>query len=147
MMQDTEHQEASILEYCRRNNINIDRIIRDEGISAFSKDISARDGFLEVLDLAHKGQVDNLIVFETSRISRNFIEGQTVVDTLTKCNVKIHCVTDNAIINESDLNQLMNAFKFFFNQKASKETGDRVRSAHQLLRSQGKWASGTIPYG
>lgn len=145
--QDTAHQEASILDYCRRNNINIDRVIRDEGISAFSKDISARDGFLEVLDLAHKGQVDNLVVFETSRISRNFIEGQTVVDTLTKCNVKIHCVTDNAIINESDLNQLMNAFKFFFNQKASKETGERVRSAHQLLRSQGKWASGTIPYG
>ena len=145
--QDTAHQEASILEYCRRNNINIDRIIRDEGISAFSKDISARDGFLEVLDLAHKGQVDNLVVFETSRISRNFIEGQTVVDTLTKCNVKIHCVTDNAIINESDLNQLMNAFKFFFNQKASKETGERVKSAHQLLRSQGKHAAGALPYG
>lgn len=145
--QSTEHQEASILEYCRRNNITIDRIIRDEGISAFSKDISFRDGFLEVLDLANKGRINNLVVFETSRISRNFIEGQTVVDTLTKCNVKLHSVTDNAIINESELNQLMNAFKFFFNQKASKETGERVRSAHQLLRNQGKHAAGALPYG
>ena len=146
-MQDTAHQESSIIDYCRRNSISIDRIIRDEGISAFSKDISARDGFLEILDMAQKGLIDNLIVFETSRISRNFIEGQTVVDTLTKCNVKIHCVTDNAIINESELNQLMNAFKFFFNQKASKETGLRVKSAHELLRQQGKWAAGALPYG
>ena len=145
--QSTEHQEASILEYCRRNNLTIDKIIRDEGISAFSKDISFRDGFLEVLELANKGQINNLVVFETSRISRNFIEGQTVVDTLTKCNVKLHSVTDNAIINESELNQLMNAFKFFFNQKASKETGERVRSAHQLLRNQGKHAAGALPYG
>ena len=146
-MQDTAHQETSILDYAKRNNLTIDRIIRDEGISAFSKDISCRDGFLEVLELANKGLVDNLVVFETSRISRNFIEGQTVVDTLTKCNVKLHSVTDNAIINESELNQLMNAFKFFFNQKASKETGERVRSAHQLLRNQGKHAAGALPYG
>ena len=134
-----QHQESSIIDYCRRNNIVIDRTIKDEGISAFRKDVSARDGFTEVLDMAQKGLIDNLIIFETSRISRNFIEGQTVVDTLTKCNVKIHCVTDNAIINESELNQLMNAFKFFFNQKASKETGERVKSAQQFLRSQGKW--------
>ena len=142
-----QHQESSIIDYCRRNNIVIDRTIKDEGISAFRKDVSARDGFTEVLDMAQKGLIDNLIIFETSRISRNFIEGQTVVDTLTKCNVKIHCVTDNAIINESELNQLMNAFKFFFNQKASVETGRRVKSAHELLRQQGKWAAGALPYG
>ena len=146
-LQDTAHQEASILDYCKRNNIDPDRIIRDEGISAYRKDIRARDGFLEILDMARKGMVDNLIVFETSRISRNFIEGQTVVDTLSQCNVKIHSVTDNSIINESELNQLMNAFKFFFNQKASKETSNRVKSAQNLLRSQGKHAAGGIPYG
>ena len=146
-LQDTAHQEASILDYCKRNNIDPDRIIRDEGISAYRKDISARDGFLEILDMAREGMVDNLIVFETSRISRNFIEGQTVVDTLSQCNVKIHSVTDNSIINESELNKLMNAFKFFFNQKASQETGKRVKSAHELLRQQGKWAAGALPYG
>jgi uncharacterized coiled-coil protein SlyX len=41
----------------------------------------------------------------------------------------------------------MIAFRSFMNQKASKETGDRVRSAHQLLRNQGKWPAGTVPYG
>lgn len=145
--QDTAHQESSIIAYAQRNNITIDRIIKDEGISAFRKDVSARDGFLEVLQLAHKGQIDNLIVFETSRISRQFIESQTLIDELTRCNVKIHSVGDNSIINQNELDQLMIAFRSFMNQKASKETGLRVKSAHQLLRDQGKWPAGTVPYG
>ena len=54
-IQDTAHQEASIVAYCSRNNITIDETISDEAISAYKKDISARDGMLTVLDLAHKG--------------------------------------------------------------------------------------------
>mgnify|MGYP003290793081 CR=1 FL=1 len=145
--QDVQHQESSILAYAQRNNITIDRVIKDEGISAFRKDVSARDGFLEVLNLAHKGEVDNLIVFETSRISRQFIESQTLIDELTRCNVKIHSVGDNSIINAQELDQLMIAFRSFMNQKASKETGLRVKSAHSKLRAEGKWPAGTVPYG
>ena len=145
--QDVQHQEHSIAAYAQRNNIIIDRIIRDEGISAFRKDVSARDGFLEILTLARKGQVDNLLVFETSRISRQFIESQTLIDELTRYNVKIHSVSDNSIINQNELDQLMIAFRSFMNQKASKETGMRVKSAHSKLRSEGKWPAGTVPYG
>ncbi len=146
-VQDTEHQESSILAYAQRNNITIDKVIKDEGVSAFRKDVSARDGFLEILDLSHKGQIDNLIVFESSRISRQFIESQTLIDELTRCNVKIHSVSDNSIINQNELDQLMIAFRSFMNQKASRETGQRVKSAHELLRQQGKWPAGTVPYG
>jgi DNA invertase Pin-like site-specific DNA recombinase len=142
-----QHQELSITAYAKRNNLTIDRIIKDEGISAFRKDVSARDGFLEVLDLARKGEVENLIIFETSRISRQFLESQTLIDELTRCNVKIHSVGDNSIINQNELDQLMIAFRSFMNQKASKETGLRVKSAHSKLRAEGKWAAGALPYG
>ena len=145
--QDVQHQESSIITYAQRNNITIDRIIKDEGVSAFRKDVSSREGFLEVLDLAKKGEVESLLVFETSRISRQFIESQTLIDELTRCGVKIHSTSDNSIINAQELDQLMIAFRSFMNQKASKETGIRVKSAHELLRQQGKWAAGTVPFG
>ena len=146
-VQDVQHQESSIMDYAKRNNITIDKVIKDEGVSAYRKDISARVGFLEILDLARKGQIDNLLVFETSRISRQFIESQTIIDELTRYNVKIHSVSDNSIINQQEIDQLMIAFRSFMNQKASQETGKRVKSAHELLRQQGKWAAGSIPYG
>lgn len=146
-VQDVQHQESSIIDYAKRNNITIDKVIKDEGISAYKKDISARAGFLEVLDMARKGDIDNLLVFEMSRISRQFIESQTIIDELTRCNVKIHSVSDNSIINQQEIDQLMIAFRSFMNQKASQETGKRVKSAHELLRQQGKWAAGALPYG
>ena len=145
--QDVQHQEASILNYCNRNNITIDEIIKDEGISAYRKDVSAREGFSRLLEMAHNGLIENLVVFESSRISRQFIEAQTLIDELTRCNVKIHSVSDNSIINKNELDQLMIAFRSFFNQKASRDTGMRVKSAHELLRKQGKHAAGALPYG
>lgn len=145
-MQSTEHQENSIKDYCSRNDIKIDKIIKDEGISAYSKDVTARK-FTEILHLAHLGQIENLIVFESSRISRQFIEGQTLIDELTKCNVSIHSVMDNRIINKDELDQLFNSFKFFMNQKASKETSERIKSSKKLLKEQGRYLGGKVLTG
>ena len=137
--QSTQHQLNSIKEYCKRNNITIDKVIRDEGISAYSKDVTARKGFQEVLHLGHQGLINNLITYESSRISRNFIEGQTLVDELTKCNVVIHSVMDNGVINQNELDQLFNSFKFFMNMKESRKTSERIKSSKKLLREQGKY--------
>ena len=146
-LQDVQHQENSINDYAKKNNLTIDKIIKDEGISAYSKDVTARKGFQEILHLAHLGQINNLIVFESSRISRQFIEGQTLIDELTKCNVSIHSVVDNRIINQNELDQLFNSFKFFMNQKASKETSDRIKSSKKLCKSQGRYLGGRILVG
>ena len=146
-IQDVRHQENSIKDYCNKNNIVIDKIIKDEGISAYSKDVTARKGFQEVLHLGHLGKIDNLIVFESSRISRQFIEGQTIIDELTKCNVSIHSVMDNRIINQDELDQLFNSFKFFMNQKASKETSERIKSSKKLCKEQGRYLGGKVLTG
>lgn len=138
-MQSTEHQLNSVKEYAKKNDITIDKIITDEGISAYSKSASSRAGMTEVLHLGHQGKINNLIVFESSRISRRFIEGQTLIDELTKCNVSIHSVMDNRIINQEEIDQLYNSFKFFMNQKASKETSERIKSSKKLCRQQGRY--------
>lgn len=145
--QSTQHQLNSIKEYCKRNNITIDKVIRDEGISAYSKDVSARKGFQEVLHLGHQGLINNLITYESSRISRNFIEGQTLVDELTKCNVVIHSVMDNGVINQNELDQLFNSFKFFMNMKESRKTSERIKSSKRLLKEQGKFLGHPILTG
>lgn len=146
-LQDTQHQENSCKEYAKRNDIAIDKIYRDEGISAYSKDVSARKSFSEILHLAHQGKIQHLVVFESSRISRRFAEGITIIEELTRCNVLVHSVVDNRIINKEDLDQLFNSFKFFMNQKASRETSDRIKSSKKLCREQGRYLGGKILTG
>lgn len=145
--QDTEHQVQSINEYAARNSIAIDKYISDEGLSGFKLDVEQRPGIQDVLHLVQQDKVANLLIFESSRISRRMVQYQTVMDTFTQHNVKVHSVSENTILNAHDIDRLLNAFKGWMAEMSSVETGKRVKSAHQLLREQGKWAAGALPYG
>lgn len=145
--QDTEHQIKSINDYAAKNSIAIDKYISDEGLSGFKLDVEQRPGIQEVLHLVQQDKVANLLIFESSRISRRMVQYQTVMDTFTQHNVKVHSVSENTILNAHDIDKLLNAFKGWMAEQSSIETGKRVKSAHELLRQQGKWAAGALPYG
>lgn len=145
--QDTDHQVKSINEYAARNNMTIDKYISDEGLSGFKLDVEQRPGIQEVLHLVQQDKVANLFIFESSRISRRMVQYQTVMDIFTQHNTKVHSISENTILNAHDIDRLLNAFKGWMAEQSSIETGRRVKSAHAKLRAEGKWASGTIPYG
>ena len=145
--QDTDHQIKSINDYAARNNITIDKYISDEGLSGFRLDISQRPGIQEVIQLVQQDKVANLLIFESSRISRKMVQYQTVMDIFTQHNTKVHSISENTILNAHDIDRLLNAFKGWMAEQSSIETGRRVKSAHSKLRAEGKWAAGTVPYG
>ena len=145
--QDIDHQVKSINEYAAKNNITIDKYISDEGLSGFRLDITQRPGILEVISLVRQDKVENLLIFESSRISRKMVQYQTVIDTFTQHNTRVHSVSENTILNAHDIDRLLNAFKGWMAEQSSIETGKRVKSAHALLREQGKHAAGALPYG
>ena len=72
--QSLEQQKRAINEYADNHNLIIDRFIEDFGISAYKKTFEARDGILEVLELAEQGLVSDLLLFESSRLSRRYGE-------------------------------------------------------------------------
>ena len=145
--QDTDHQIKSINDYAARNNITIDKYISDEGLSGFRLDISQRPGIQDVIQLVQQDKVANLLIFESSRISRKMVQYQTVMDIFTQHNTKVHSISENTILNAHDIDRLLNAFKGWMAEQSSIETGRRVKSAHSKLRAEGKWAAGTVPYG
>ena len=145
--QDTDHQIKSINDYAARNNITIDKYVSDEGLSGFRLDISQRPGIQEVIQLVQQDKVANLLIFESSRISRKMVQYQTVMDIFTQHNTRVHSISENTILNAHDIDRLLNAFKGWMAEQSSIETGRRVKSAHSKLRAEGKWAAGTVPYG
>ncbi|MBQ8192532.1 MAG: recombinase family protein [Bacilli bacterium] len=145
-LQDTEHQKQSILSYCKANNITIDKTYEDNAISAYRKDITARNGILDLLADAKSGKIDIVFIFESSRLSRNMYEGLNLVQELTLCNVKIYSIKDNNYINQSEIDSLLNAVKFFINNQESKNISARTKSALQLRKEQGIHLGG-VPWG
>ena len=146
-MQSTQHQIASIEAYCKANGLIIDKTITDEAISAYKNTLDKRTGLVEVLELANKGVIQNLIIFEQSRLSRRFAESVNIIDTLTKCGVLIHSISDNGVINKAEIDQLLLSFKGWFDMHASKQTGLRVKSKQNQLKAEGLYYAGATPWG
>lgn len=146
--QNVEHQIQSCKQYCEQHNLKVLDIIKDEGISAYKKDYTAREGIQQILQLSHEGKIDNLIVFESSRISRRMLEAQLLIAQLTDNGSIIHSVTEG-IINSKDneLCELLNSIRAFNNQSSSRQTSQRIISSKKLLAKERKWQGGQLPIG
>ena len=145
--QTLDQQKKAINEYASAHNLTIDRFIEDFGISAYSKSFEAREGLLEIINLAEQGLVTDLLLFESSRLSRRYGESVSLIERLTMKGVKIHSIVDNGIINQNDLDSLMNAFRSYMNQNASKLTSERIKSKLAHLRQQGLYTGGSVTWG
>lgn len=145
--QTLDQQKKAINEYAAAHNLTVDRFIEDFGISAYRKTFEAREGLLEILNLAEQGLVSDLILFESSRLSRRYGESVSLIERLTMKGVKIHSIVDNGIINQNDLDSLMNAFRSYMNQNASKLTSERIKSKLAHLRQQGLYTGGSVTWG
>lgn len=144
--QDETHQKESINKYCASNNINIERFIVDHGVSGFKTDIQDRQGLQKILSLAQEGEIDKLIIFESSRLSRNHIQSLVVISELSKYDVKIVSVTEG-IINEGETSELLNSIRAFINQTESKKMGIRIKSAKDLMVKNNQFLGGSVPLG
>lgn len=146
-IQTIEQQQKAIEEYAATHSLTIDKFIADEGISAYKKSFDARDGLLEVLDLAEQGVLTDLLLFETSRISRRYGESVGLFDRLTSKGIRIHSVVDGGIVNAHEIDQLMLAFRSWANQQSSKLTSERIKAKLAHLKDQGLYIGGTPLWG
>lgn len=144
--QDTAHQKNSIEAFALAHNLTIDEYY-EEYISAYKTSIEDREEIQKIKQLAINGELEALIVFEQSRLARNMVDAISILDTLTRCNVKVYSVKDGKCINQNDLDKLMNAFTSYFSEQASRDTSARVKSAKKMARERGEFLGGPLPYG
>ena len=68
--QETLSQEQAINDFCKKNNITIDKWIIEEGTSGFKVPMNERKDLNEIRNLAIEGKLDKLIIFNLDRIGR-----------------------------------------------------------------------------
>ena len=146
-LQTIEQQRQAIEKYAKTHKMTIDKFIADEGVSAYRKSFNARSGLLEVLELAEQNLITDLLLFETSRISRRYGESVGLFDRLTSKGIKIHSVVDGGVINAHEIDQLMIAFRSWANQQASKLTSERIKAKQAHLKQQGLFIGGSVAWG
>lgn len=145
--QDLEHQIKSCNEYCQQNNLQIVDTIEEFNVSAYSTKTSDRKELQKLLTLAYEGKFQHLVVFESSRLSRNHVTGQTIMLQLTEYNITVHSVSEGILNKNEEIDSLLNSIRFYSNQLSSKHTSQRIRSAKNKLAENCGWLGNNLPIG
>ena len=90
-----ETQRKQIKDYCEINNLVLDQIIIDEGISGGGDKTMLRDGYNRIISLIEEGKVDNLVVISISRWGRNLGETYKSVKLMGDKDTKFISIKEN----------------------------------------------------
>ena len=90
-----ETQKKMILDFCDINNIKLDEIIIDDGISGSGEKTNKRNGYNSVMEMIENSEVNNLIVISISRWGRNLGEIYKSVELMTKKDVNFFSIKEN----------------------------------------------------
>ena len=140
-----ETQTKLITDFCNNNEIHLDEIICDEGISGSGEKTNKRDGYNNILNMINKGEVDTLVVISISRWGRNLGEIYNSVNLMTEKGVKFLSIKENidtsSVYGRFTINLLSSLFEMEL--ELCKE---RVRDTLMVKRNNNKVYSPT-PFG
>ncbi|TPR26248.1 recombinase family protein [Apilactobacillus micheneri] len=100
-----EAQKNKIQNYCKTNNLILDKIYSDEGISGSS--IAKRPGIQELIYDAKQKMFDTVVVWKNSRIARNTRDLLSMVDVFQK-----HGISFASVSEKIDLDSAQGRFMF-----------------------------------
>ena len=90
-----ETQTKLITDFCNNNEIHLDEIICDEGISGSGEKTDKRDGYNSVINMIENNEIDTLVVVSISRWGRNLGEIYKSVNLMTDKGIKFLSIKEN----------------------------------------------------
>ena len=142
-----EYQESTVREYCRRNNLNIIALFKDNGEDSYTFD---RPDYraLEVFLKKFKGECQYLIVLDHDRFSRNLPEAlMKIADLESNHGVKVLSTNERVDLDTSDPDVFMKrAFDYMIANKELFTIRNRTRQGIRNAKENGRYL-GRAPYG
>lgn len=138
-----DNQKAKIRVYCELKEMELVEIVEDAGISA--KNLN-RPGAQRVLEMAHRKEVDAVVIYKLDRMFRSTVDALETTKLFDRWNVSFH-----SILETLDTKSAMG--KFFFTLTAALAEmergiiGERTKAALKHKRSLNEKTGGDVPFG
>lgn len=119
----------------------------DDGYSGKQLD---RPGFMELIELARKQEIDCIIVKDFSRFARDYIEiGDYLEQIFPFLGIRFISINDHydSDKNKSKTLELDVVFKNYIYDTYSRDTSKKIRATRLKLAKEGSFASRYAPYG
>ena len=119
----------------------------DDGFSGTTFD---RPSFKEMFDDVISGRINAIIVKDLSRLGRDHIKvGKYLEQIFPLYDLRLIAINDNidSFLRPESLNDFMVPMKNLINETYAKDISKKVSSSYMTMAKQGKFVSGTSPYG
>lgn len=147
--QDTvENQQILLEEFIKAQpDIEIYKTYIDNGFSGINFE---RPAFQKMMEDIRKGNVNCIIVKDLSRFGRNYLEmGNYLENLFPTLKIRFISITDHFdtfSLNCSD-NDLVIPLKNIINEIYAKDISQKIHSALDIKKQEGKYGGGVAPYG
>ena len=138
-----ENQLNRLRDYCKYHRFQNIIELSDEGISG--KSASNRPGFLEMLELVKKHQVENVIVYSLSRFARNTLDTINIMNMFIKCDVSFHSLSES-LDTSTAIGRFFLTTLAGLSQLEREQISERTRSVLQMKKQNGERV-GQIAFG
>ncbi|GFR36264.1 recombinase family protein [Thermobrachium celere] len=138
-------QLDAIKEYCVKNNYNLLRYYEDAGISGtkFEERPELQKMLNDIVRNKNKDNIDTIIVWKLSRLSRNMIDLAKIIEFLYKENINLICISEGIDTN----NSLGKGFLYMTGIFAEMERDSIVENCKLGMKERalsGKWNGGRV---
>lgn len=142
-----EYQESSIKEYCRRNQLNVIGLFKDNGESSYTfdrPDYKALEAYLR----KYKGECQYLIVLDHDRFSRNLPEAlMKIAELENKYGVKVLSTSERVDLDTQDPDVFMKrALDYMMANKELFNIRKRTKQGIRNAKENGRYL-GRAPFG
>jgi len=136
-------QTHQITDYCEKNNLVLDDLIIDEGLSG--KDIKNRKGFHSVLEMLENGELGTLIVLSLSRMGRNLKQNYETIEKMISKDTNLISLKENVDLSTPMGRFMVNIMNSLY-QMEREMISERVVDVLKDKKKNGK-VFGVVPYG
>jgi site-specific DNA recombinase len=139
-----ENQKKDIEKYCYRNDYDLVHIFSDEGVSG--KNIKERKGFRDMMMYLRKADIDGIVIWKISRISRSYADFVRIHEELEKLETRLISVKDHfdTLDTKSKITIMINSII------AEIERDNMIEQTIGGMEErdrEGKWNGGYVPLG
>ena len=136
-------QINNIKNYCSRCGYELIEIYEDLGISGLKKD---RDGLMNLLSKVKNENIDGVVVYSLSRISRKLRDVIDIIDEFNKRNVEFFSVKEG-FMNDGIVGKLMLNILGSINEFEVNVLGERIKDVKRYKKSKNEVYGGKILFG
>ena len=134
--QNTEHQRVAAENYIAATFPNTPtEVYEDSGISGAIND---RPALARMIVDVKAGKIDRIVTFEFSRLSRDFLFGLNLMQTLSDFKVPVYVPNEGLLRFDSVMDQFIMAVRSFTAASEREKISQRIKSGIAKAKAQGK---------